>query len=158
MGTKIGYSALKPIINPHNNVLKAIRDLDLPKGLSLIPIEKLHCTLMYDERNNKTTDDVEIPPEIYHANVMGVAVLGKAVVLLLSSDKIMKRHFELIEAGFSYSFDNYAPHMSILYVEGKDDEGMAQLERVRVQVQKLLTDKKLPSELYFTDEYWKPCD
>lgn len=156
MASKIGYSALTPIINPNNNVLKALGTLSLPKGMSLIPLNKLHCTLMYDERNNKTTDDIEIPPTIYHSNVMGVAVLGKAVVLLLSSDRIMRRHFELIEAGFSYSFDNYAPHMSVLYADG--DDAQTQLERVRVQVQQLLTDKKLPNELFFTDETWSPCE
>jgi len=158
MASKIGYSALKPIINPNNNVLKALGTLSLPKGMSLIPLNKLHCTLMYDERNNKTTDDIDVPPTIYHANVMGVAVLGKAVVLLLSSDRIMRRHFELIEAGFSYSFDNYAPHISVLYADGKDEVAQAQLERVRVQVQQLLTDKKLPNELFFTDETWTACE
>lgn len=158
MATKIGYSALTPIINPNNNVLKAVSDLKLPNGLQLIPLSKLHCTLMFDERNIKTTDDVEIPPTIYHANVMGVAVLGKAVVLLLSSDRIMRRHLELIDSGFTYSFDNYAPHMSILYVDKLTPESSVELERVRVQVQKLLTDKKLPNELYFHDEVWKPCE
>lgn len=158
MAEKIGYSALNPIINPDNNVLKALDSLKLPKGLSLIPLKKLHCTLMFDERNIKTTADIEIPPTIYHANVMGVATLGKAVVLLLSSDEIIRRHFELIDAGFNYSFDNYAPHMSILYTDGKDEACMKQLEAVRVQVQQLLTDHKLPNELYFTDEFWKPCD
>lgn len=155
MAETVGYSALKPILNPNNNILKSIDTLKYPKGVEPIALKKLHCTLMYDERNN-IKGDFDIPPEIYHANVMGVAVLGKAVVLLLSSDEIMRRHFELLDLGFKYSFDNYAPHLSIVYA-GDDAEDGA-LEQVRVQVQALLTKKLIPSQLYFTDEYWKPCD
>jgi hypothetical protein len=159
MADLVGYSALSPIINPDNNILKAVYDTKFPAGVEPIKVSKLHCTLMYDERNKIPRSDVDIPPVIYHASVMGVAVLGCAVVLLISSNDIMARHFELEELGFNYSYDNYAPHMSVLYYKHEDPEVQAKkLEASRVLVQALLNEKKIPSELYFTDEVWKPCD
>lgn len=159
MSKKVGYAALSPIINPDNNILKALYDTKFPKGVEPIPVKKLHCTLMYDERNMIEESAITVPPDIHHANVNGVAVLGCAVVLLISSDDITRRHFELLDQDFKYSFENYTPHMSVLYYKNEDREKQnAVLESARVIVQELLSANKLPSELYFTDETWKACD
>lgn len=153
---KIGYSCVKPIINTNNNILGILETLKLPSGIKLIPWNKMHVTLMYDERNQDRT--VEIPPTIYEASVIGVAVLGKAVVFTLASDELLKRHFALLEQGFKYSFSNYAPHMSIVYADSKSDDNDKELHAICAQVQRLFKAKKLPATLYLTDETWTKCD
>lgn len=147
----VGYCSVKPIINEANNVLKALDEIKYPAGAERIGWGKLHCTLMHDERN-PDLPAIEIPPEIYPSEVVGVTVLGKAVVLMLSSRRLQER-VQVIEGhGFKSSFDNYTPHMSIIYSENEKD-----LLVIRDRVQKLIDDRKLPRELYFTDETWKPC-
>ncbi len=147
----VGYCSVKPIINVSNNVLRALDTIKYPAGAQRIGWDKLHCTLMYDERN-PDLPKLDIPPEIYPAEVVGVAVLGKAVVLLLSSRSLQERVQVIENHGFKSSFDNYTPHMSVIYSEDEKT-----LIGIRDRVQKLVDDCLLPKILYFTDETWNPC-
>lgn len=91
-----------------------------------IPAHKkgLHTTVFYDENAGdklKTTLILEeklLNKTPIPATITGIKVLGKnndGLVLLISCDKHAEYFKRLYEDGYKHSYDDYTPHMSILY-------------------------------------------
>lgn len=120
------------------------------EGLDLIPLNKLHSTLMYDE------SDPDIVPslsnKVYKAKIAGVKMLGKvgskwrACVLLLESEAVLERHEELVKEGFKHSYDGLMLHVSLVY--GTDAEVAFPI------VEQLFAEKKLPESITLCSETW----
>lgn len=88
-------------------------------GVECLTPSEFHVTVMQDESNPEIK--LLSNDEKYTAKVTGVERLGKAgsdweaIVLLLESPSIEKRHKELTNAGFNHKFDTLKCHMSIVY-------------------------------------------
>lgn len=119
-------------------------------GIDCLTAAKFHVTVMQDESNPDI--DLLTNDKKYTAKVIGVERLGKpggeweAIVLLLDSPEIQKRHKELSNAGFKHKFDDLKCHMSIVYQPKDTDEDLIEL------IYKLGV---IPEELIFSDEHIK---
>jgi len=119
-------------------------------GINCLPPSEFHVTVMQDESN----PEIELlsNDKTYTAKVTGVERLGKAgseweaIVLLLDSPEIQKRHKELVNAGFTHKFDGLKCHMSIVYKPEDTDQDLIEL------IYKLGV---LPEELSFGSEELK---
>lgn len=89
-------------------------------------IDDMHCTLMYDESNPDIDYDTK-EKETYTAKVTGIEKLGKAIVLLLDSPELTKRHKELKKLGFEHSYDDLLCHMSVIYDPESTDLDVVEL-------------------------------
>lgn len=144
-----GYAELQVDLNSGEKLYRAIIP-EVPEGTDLIPVNKLHATLMYD----KTNPDI-IPRSnntIYKGKIVGVEMLGnvgsqwRAVVLLLESETVQNRFKELTKQGFKHSYDDLKLHVSLSY--GQDSEVIYPI------IEKLFEEGKLPETVTLCNETW----
>lgn len=147
-----GYSELQVDLGSGNRLYKVIVPA-LPKETDLIPMNRLHATIMYDKRNPDvfpTKND-----KVYNAKIVGVKMLGdptsrwRACVLELDSPAVQERHKELKEAGFEHSFDDLLLHVSLCYGE--------QAAVIYPVITQLFNEGKLPESLVLCSETWDEC-
>jgi len=128
----------------YNVIVPACEELDL------IPSNKLHATIMYDESNPDIVPSLS--NKVYKARIVGVKMLGKvgskwrACALVLESDAVLERHKELVKEGFKHSFDDLLLHVSLVY--GTDAEVAYPI------VEQLFAEKKLPESITLCSETW----
>lgn len=101
-----------------------VRDLIKKLNIDLDPLKYLyHITLMFD----KTSDfkEIELKTSVGSCKVIGFDIFkdsGKdALVALVESNYIIQRHSELESLGFHHSFNNFIPHITLGYLNGKID-------------------------------------
>lgn len=122
--------------------------------LELIPINKLHATIMYDVR------DPEIYPskssEVYKCKVVGTKILGEpnskwySAALLLDSPEVQARHQQLLKEGFKHSYDDLLLHVSISY--GKTTAALAPI------LGEMFEAGELPATVTLCNETWDHCN
>lgn len=147
-----GYAELQVDLGSGSKLYGAIVPA-LPEGADLIPINRLHSTIMYDKRNPDvypTKND-----KVYTAKVVGVKMLGdpgsrwRACALELDSPAVQARHKELKESGFQHSFDGLLLHVSLCYGE--------QAAVIYPVIKELFDDGKLPESVVLCKETWDEC-
>lgn len=99
-----------------------VRDLIKKLDIDLDPLKYLyHITLMYDLESD--FKEIELKDPIGRCKVIRFDIFkdsGKdALVALIESNYIMQRHSELESLGFHHSFDNFIPHITLGYLNGK---------------------------------------
>jgi hypothetical protein len=116
-----GYGSLtlnKKSTTKIHNILKEL-------GISQ-PISDLHITIIYDRSNPKTNIVLDKDKE-YNADITGVKMLGEpdskwyAIALTLDAPEIEARHKDYIDAGFTYSYPEFIPHLSLKYKPSEND-------------------------------------
>ncbi len=126
-----------------------------PFGVKMMPLDKLHLTLMYDTRNPDIDPGVKKDTH-YIATVTGVEHMGEpgskweAVALQLSCPEIKGRHLALRARGFKHSYDDLKLHVSLAY--GPENVKLIPL------IEKLIADGKIPSKIHLDRETWMPLD
>lgn len=143
-----GYAQLS--IDPLD--AKKIEAAVKPFGVKLMPLEKLHVTLMYDKSNPEINPGVK-PDTHYIATVTGVERMGEpgskweAVALQLNCPELKGRHLALRARGFSHSYPDFKIHMSLAY--GTENVKLIPL------IEKLLADGKIPNKIHLGRETWE---
>lgn len=122
-------------------------------GVSTMPKNKFHITLMYDVTNPEI--DVTPKDRRYTAKVTGVERMGKrgskweAIALTLSCPELEARHRELKSMGFKHSYPTFKCHMSIAYKPKVSDIDLVNL---------LFKLGNIPEKIHFSNETWKPIE
>lgn len=151
--SNFGYCELQVDLNTGIKIQKAIDSAEVEQPLDLIPANKLHATIMYDERNPDIFPSKS--KSVYKAKVKGVKTLGEpgskwyAAALVLESPAIQNRFKQLLDEGFQHSYDDLLLHVSLCY--GKDTDILAPL------LEKLLAEGKLPETITLCNESWESC-
>lgn len=120
------------------------------ENLELIPMNKLHATIMYDETNPDIVPSLS--NKVYKAKIVGVKMLGKvgskwrSCALIVESEAVLERHKELVKEGFKHSYDDLLLHVSLVY--GTDAEVAYPI------IEQLLAEKKLPESITLCSETW----
>lgn len=126
-----------------------------PFGVKLMPLDKMHLTLMYDKSNPDIDPGVKKDTR-YIAKVTGVEHMGEpgskweVVALQLECPELKARHLALRARGFKHSYDDLKLHVSLAY--GPENVKLIPL------IEKLLADGKLPSHIHLDRETWEPLD
>lgn len=133
------------------------------KAIAMIPIESspvephsMHCTLMYDERDD---DDIPLPSRpdklIYDAKITGVCLLGKpgsdtaAIAIEMDCPELDKRFKQLIDEGFEHSFDKLIIHSTLVY--GANESSLEVF-------QNLFDNGEFPEFIQLCNERWEELD
>lgn len=109
------YVAVKVVNN------EQLRDWYVKQGLDVIPAEELHVTIAYSRKVFDRTineADINITPE----NIKDeLELLGDdgAIVIKLNSPELHNRFKECMEAGATFDYPEYQPHITLTY-ESKD--------------------------------------
>lgn len=113
-----------------------------------IPIDKLHCTIIYDK--SKPNIHFDLSDEIHSAIVTGCEILGDAIVLNIQCPSLNQRYNELVELGFKSDFADYRPHISIRY-----DKGNFELMKAEFNLFKCAMFSKIKKigKIYLGNEY-----
>lgn len=147
-----GYSELQVDLGSSHKLHAAIVSA-VPEGTKLIPMNKLHATIMYDKRNAEifpTKND-----KIYKAKIVGVKMLGdpgsrwRAVAVELDCPEVQARFKELLDLGYQHSFDDLLLHVSLCY--GEDSAVIYPI------IDDLFKSGKLPEYLVLCKETWEEC-
>lgn len=126
-----------------------------PFGVKMMPLEKLHLTLMYDKSNPDIEPGVKKDTR-YIAKVTGVEHMGEpgskweAVALQLECPELKARHLALRARGFQHSYPDIKLHVSLAY--GPQNVKLIPL------IEKLITDGKIPNKLHLDRETWEPLE
>ncbi|QGH71903.1 RNA ligase [Klebsiella phage N1M2] len=151
--SNFGYCELQVDLNTGMKIQKAIDSAEVEQPLDLIPANKLHATIMYDERNPDIFPSKS--NKVYKAKVKGVKTLGDpnsrwyAAALVLECPAIQSRHKQLLDEGFKHSYDDLLLHVSLCY--GKDTDIVAPL------LEKLMSEGKFPDTITLCNETWEHC-
>ncbi len=148
----LGYCELQVDLGSGMKLVKAIQD-KLGAEIDIIPVNKLHATIMYDVRN----PDVEPSKsdKVYKAKVIGVKEMGEstsrwhAAALILECEPVQDRHQKLKDEGFEHSYPDLLLHVSISYGEAT---GI-----VLPALEEMLKEGKLPGTLVLCNETWDSC-
>lgn len=129
----------------YKDIIPAIGEIE-----GIVPVNKLHSTIMYDER------DPDIVPslsdKVHKTKIVDVRLLGKpgskwyACALILESDTVLERHKELVKEGFKHSYDDLLLHVSLVYGTGA--------EIAFPIIKQLFEEKKLPESITLCSETW----
>jgi hypothetical protein len=120
------------------------------EGIEVIPVNKLHATIMYDERNPDIVPSLS--NKVYKGQIVDVQMLGKvgskwrSCALILESAAVTERHKELVKEGFKHSYDDLLLHVSLVY--GTDSEIAFPI------IKQLFDEKKLPESITLCAETW----
>ena len=95
---------------------KEVYDWFKKQGIEVLNSDDLHSTISYSRKEferEPNTDEIIISKD----NLIGIEQLGDegAYVLKFNSDELTKRFNECMEAGATYDYDTYIPHMTITY-------------------------------------------
>jgi len=143
-----GYAKLSIDPVDAKKIEKAVK----PFGVKLMPLEKLHLTLMYDTRNPDIEPGVKKDTR-YIATVTGVERMGEpgskweAVALQLKCPELKSRHLALRARGFKHSYPDLKLHVSLAY-------GTENVKLIPV-IEKLIADGKIPNKLHLDRETWE---
>lgn len=143
-----GYAELHVDLASGTKLYNAV--VPVCEELDLIPLNKLHATIMYDERNPDIVPSLS--NKVYKARIVGVKMLGKvgskwrSCALVLESEAVLERHKDLVKEGFKHSYDDLLLHVSLVY--GTDAEVAYPL------IEQLLAEKKLPESITLCSETW----
>lgn len=150
--SKFGYCELQVDLSTGVKLQKALAS-KLDAEMELIPINKLHATIMYDVR------DPDIFPsksdEVYKCKVVGVKTLGEpgskwySAALVLESDAIQARHKKLLDEGYEHSYPDLLLHVSISY--GKTTDALVPI------LDQMFADGELPATVTLCNETWDRC-
>lgn len=151
--SKFGYCELQVDLSSGMKIHQAIQD-KLPEGVDIIPVNKLHATIMYDVR------DPNIFPsksdKVYKAKLVGIKTLGEpggkyfSAALLLECPEVHQRHSKLLGEGFKHSYDELLLHVSVSY--GTATDVVAPL------LEELFAEGKLPATVTLCNETWDSCN
>lgn len=112
-----GYVSVQPSFKTISIISSIINKGQL---YDAIDSNDLHMTLMYDT-NNPLVKSYAEPDNIIKATMREVVILGDALVILLDSTDAHKRFNDLCKLGFSPSYPDYIPHISLKYNPTKSD-------------------------------------
>ena len=152
--SNLGYCELQVDLGSGMKLIRALQErLDSEEPVDIIPVNKLHATIMYDVRN----PDVSVTKsnKVYKAKVVGVKEMGEstsrwhACALLLESEEVQARHKELLAAGFEHSYPDLLLHVSVSY--GKAT-GI-----VLPVLEEMFKSGALPATLTLCNETWDAC-
>lgn len=144
-----GYAELHVDLSSGTKLYKDIIPA-VGEDADLIPVNKLHATIMYDERNPDIIPSVS--NKVYKGKIVGVEMLGKvgskwrSCALILESEGVLERHKELVKEGFKHSYDDLLLHVSLVY--GTDSEVAYPV------IKQLFDEKKLPESITLCAETW----
>ncbi len=110
--------------NPSQETKDAIKSFcaayDVPNPLSA---KDLHCTLIYSDKVDPDFESISTYDKPIEAKFKGFDLFGEdknTLVILLDSPDLQARHKELMDKyDLNYSWDDYAPHVSLSY-DAKD--------------------------------------
>lgn len=149
----MGYGELLVDLGSGDKLFKAFEG-KLPEGVTMIPQNKLHATLMYDVRNPDVIASKS--NKVYKCKIVDIEQLGDinskwaAAVLLLESEQVQDRFKTLLEEGFEHSYPDLKLHVSLSY-------GQATAEVLPV-LKELFEAGKLPATITLCNETWSTCD
>lgn len=150
---QFGYCELQVDLNTGIKIHEALSSIESEEPVDLIPINKLHATILYDVRNPDifpTKSD-----KVYKAKLIGVKTLGEpgskwyAAALVLDCPAIQRRHQQLLDEGFEHSYDDLLLHVSICYGKSTDV--------VIPYLEQLMADGKFPEMITLCRETWETC-
>lgn len=116
-----GYASLQLVEEYKDKILMILSKLKISDV-----IDDMHITLIYDRSNPISKIKID-PRTVYNADIIGVKTLGEpgtkwyAITLELDSPELVNRHADYIEAGFTHSYPNFIPHMSLKYKPTKTE-------------------------------------
>lgn len=113
---KMGYGSVKLTDKFAGELAGALTEINIT-----LPKHDFHCTVMYDERECPIPRCDVDPEKIFKATVIGVELLGDAIVFDLVSTDLLAEHMRLIRAGYKHSYDDFKAHMSIIYKPDRYD-------------------------------------
>lgn len=127
---------------------EAIKKVQKTMGLeNPVQPHKLHCTIVY---SRKTVDLFPASDISERAAIVDVekwdTKYGSTIVGILESEYLHERFKDAMDAGATYDFDDYKPHVTLAY-----DSGIESIEGVK----RLLT---FPVELTIIGETAEPLD
>lgn len=144
-----GYAELHVDLNSATKLYNVILP-ELGEVKEVIPSNKLHSTIMYDERNPDIVPSFS--NKAYKAQIKEVRMLGKvgskwrSCALILESEGVLERHKDLVKEGFKHSYDDLLLHVSLVY--GTEAEVAFPV------IEKLFAEKKLPESITLCAETW----
>ena len=147
-----GYCSLAVDANSALTIYEGLNKyLDkLSQDIEIIEPHALHCTLIYDKRDEKDIPVPSKPEQLYYCGkVTDVEGLGNAVVLTIKCEDLHKRFNKLIEEGFQHSFPNYKCHVSLAYNPTKEDIDI---------IKHLFEDEILEQNIGLCNEHWESVD
>lgn len=139
-----GYICVYPSPQDRDWINQQLEKLDLPS------VEGLHCTLAYDKTNPLDYKQILTVPHkatIYDLGSMGEGTRWGTMALLLDSNSLHKRHNQLRELGFEWSWPDYIPHISLGY--GLDEEQKMYLYENR--------ENFIGKNIVLNNEHWDIC-
>ncbi|MGF7240651.1 phage-related protein (TIGR01555 family) [Pseudomonas oryzihabitans] len=108
-----------------------------------VPADQLHVTIAYSKQavdwmkvgtawNDGPDGSMTVPPG--GARLVEPLGDGGAVVLLFNSSELAWRHMAIREAGASWDFEDYQPHITITYQPGEVDLAKVEPYRGRIEL------------------------
>lgn len=128
----LGYVSLKLEKKCAKKLYSLLTELNID---NLIPLDSLHSTLVFDERNTQIKFNELERDSIISGHFVDAKILGNehtffyALVLEFKSDDYLKRFYELKEMGFHHDHDDIIPHISVKYYR-KDQKQVAEDELI----------------------------
>ena len=131
-------------VEPSYKSIYIISDIiNKSKIIDAISPSDLHMTLMYDT-DNPLVKSYSEPDNIITATMREVVILGDALVIMLDSEDARILFNELCDLGFSPSYPEYIPHISLKYNPEESD---------LVDIRKVFKSYA-GSEIQLCDEQW----
>lgn len=150
--SNLGYCELQVDLGSGMKLMRALQ-AKLDENIDIIPVNKLHATIMYDVRNPDVTPDRS--NKVYKAKVVGVKEMGEstsrwhACAVLLECEEVQARHRQLLDQGFEHSYPDLLLHVSISYGEAT---GI-----VLPVLEEMFKSGSLPETLTLCNETWDAC-
>lgn len=148
----LGYCELQVDLGSGMKLMRALQN-KIEGDLDIIPVNKLHATIMYDVRNPDVSASKS--DKVYKAKVVGVKEMGEstsrwhACALLLECEEVQTRHQQLKDEGFEHSYPDLLLHVSISYGEAT---GI-----VLPMLEEMFKSGELPTTLVLCNETWDTC-
>lgn len=149
----LGYCELQVDLGSGMKLTRAILN-KVGEEVDLIPVNKLHATIMYDVRNPDVTASKS--NAVYKCKVVGVKTLGEpgskwySAALELECSEVQARHQKLKDEGFDHSYPDLLLHVSISYGESTD--------AVAPMLEEMLKNGELPTAIVLCNETWDTCN
>lgn len=109
VGLKLNSSSADAIYSVVNNI--GVEGVVFPNDM--------HVTIMYDVRN--VIETVDISDKNFVASLTNISMFGdyddrwSAIVIELECLQLRQRYRELVSMGFTHSYDEFRPHVTIKY-------------------------------------------
>lgn len=148
-----GYGAVYPTPEDAKAIGDWVATLNIKDPL---PVNKYHVTLMYDKSNPKVSEDVigkDASTQTYGAALQDIKTLGegkwRGAVIMLDSPELKGRFDTLLNSGFTHSYPNFLPHLSLKYVPTPEDIQTLQdnFHTLRAQIPKIVLTRETWSQI-----------